>query len=306
MASCGFRSGDRCGAATDSHRLPRSALGGTTYSCLVGHPPQRGDADRTGGGVPVAGDRHPVRGLHVVGSEHLLRPPLRRHRPPGQQDDPLPVLRAQRQVVGGDQRGDPARLLQLRDDLVERDPVPDVEERRRLVQQHHPRPLRDRPGHGGPLALPRGDLRQGPIPQPGQFRRLHRPVHLLPILRRRSPEEPLVGEPAEPDIGGDRHRKIDRRVLPHDGEEARHLPATELPGGAAAQQHLPLAGREDPRQDPDQRALPGPVGTEEDRHFSRREVDAHAAQDVAVPVSESHSPGGQYRVHDRPPLRRSR
>ena len=45
------------------------------------HPAQRGDADRAGGGVPVAGDRHSVRGPHVPRREHLLRPPLRRHRP---------------------------------------------------------------------------------------------------------------------------------------------------------------------------------------------------------------------------------
>ena len=206
-----------------------------------------------------------------------------------------------------DKGADAALPRKPRHDLVEFDTVVNVQERRRLVQKHHLRPLADRPGDRAPLPLSRRKLPERPRAQLQQAAHLQSAPGFATVLRGRSAEEPLVRKSPERHVLFHRHREIDRGVLPHDGEETGHLPPAVGCGRAPQQGHFPGMGRKESRKDFQERALPHPVRAQEDGNLPVPDVQVHPREDFLLPVSEPDPLRRQdLGAHGFPPSRRSR
>ncbi len=143
-----------------------------------------------------------------------------------------------------------------------------IELRRRLVEQHEPRPHRQGGGQADPLELPARELVRPPSGQMGGAERVERGVHARPdLLRRRTevlePEGDVVAHERHEDLvlgiledGRDRSREVGRarraRVAAADLDPTREPPAVEVrhePGERADERRLPRARRAEQRDD---------------------------------------------------------
>ena len=105
----------------------------------------------------------------------------------GQQRQPVGVLAGEGEVVQRAEHGEPVLAAQPVDQVEHLLGVAEVERRRRLVEQEHPRLLGQRPGQHGALLLAAGERGQRPVGQGAEAEAVHDVGDHLPVDAARAP-----------------------------------------------------------------------------------------------------------------------
>ena len=221
----------------------------------------RGGVDgRVGEGA--GGDEVVGAPVHLAGGAELRDPPLVHRRRPSAQEQRLGRLGGGVDHGALPAREEPGQLVaQPLAQLV-------VEVGERLVEQHQPRLLHQRPRQGGALLLPAGELGRAPVEERGEPEQLGDAPHARLHLGRR--------HPGHPQRRGDvlTHREVgvvDELLVDHGHPPLAHRHAGDVP---PLPQHAPGGGPEEPRHEAHERGLPGQGGAEQDVEARGRQRQA--------------------------------
>jgi hypothetical protein len=135
---------------------------------------------------------------YPFGEEHLARRPVGVQAPVLQQQQARHETRRQVEIVAHRQHRQSAIAVQAPEDLVDAEGMLQIEERGRLVQEQHPRLLRQRAGDEGPLPLAARQLEKVPVLEPAEVhveqccarhREVGGPLHAEQADVRRAPHQ---------------------------------------------------------------------------------------------------------------------
>ena len=181
------------------------------------------------------------------------------------------------EVLGRQQDGRP-RGDAILDHLPERDPAARVEAGRRLVEEDHRRAGDERPREVEPAPHAAGVGLDEPARGVGEAEALEQLGR--PLARLGAGEVVELAEEHEVLLAGE--VLVDRRVLPREADLRAQLGRVgdDVEAGDASRA---VVGRQQRRQDPDRRRLPGPVRAEQPEHGPGLdpEVDPGQRDDVA-------------------------
>ncbi len=178
-----------------------------------------------------------------------------------------------------------------------------VEGARRLVEEHHPRAHRQRPGDCDPLLLPTGERHR-----PGRLE----PLHADPRQQRRRKIGGVGPRPSEHDPRREHdvleHREVRKQVellehhadVPAEPHEVAGPPRRARRENVAGDEDLARVERLEGVQAPQERALPAPRGADDRGHLplANLEIDVGERRDAAAELS--HRTHADHGVASRP------
>ena len=221
----------------------------------------------------------------AVGREHVARASVGDDPARCEQHDAVGVHRGEIQVV--ERRDDRLPPLLRKSHELGEEPglVPEVEMHGGLVQQHHPRVLREAASdrRAAPLAArERGDAAVGEV---GKADRQERGGDRGSVLLALGLPRGEAGGAAHRRDLARREREVGRVVLRHAGDEARRVSRRDPGQVAAVDADRPAPRGEDPRGGTEQRGLPGAVRADQRDDLAgldgQRDVVDHVEATVA-------------------------
>ncbi|MEK6717730.1 MAG: hypothetical protein AABZ16_09595 [candidate division NC10 bacterium] len=255
--------------------------------------------------VPLHRHGAAVRRHQVFFGDHLLGTAENADPSPGQEQQPVAVLGRQVKIVRDQDRGPLALSVVAQQDLQDDPLVPEVQVRRRLIQQQDRGLLGQGPGDGDELPLAPGQLVHPAGRQIRDARGLqgglgHGPV---PIAFPRAP--PGVRIAAHQHDLGHAEREGHVKLLRDHRHPLRQRRARERAEIAPPDQDAPPLRRHHLAQEAQERALAGAVGAHDAQKLPGRRLKRDIVHALTRPVPERdalHVHG----VHSDPPPRRLR
>jgi hypothetical protein len=193
---------------------------------------------------------------------HVVRGTYRNNATVPQKEDTRRKMRGRVELVHRDDAREAIAGSNLGEQIVQIETVAYVEKRRRLVQQEQARPLRKCARDGDSALLAAAQLFDAPSGQAGEITPSERFLDGGPILGPLLHPTALVWRAAHGDHVAHPEAKGDHLALWHEGDQAREEPAVEAAHVSAHHADGSLARVEEPRGDPKQRRLAGPVWAE--------------------------------------------
>ena len=178
------------------------------------------------------------------------------------------------------------RCVERRELALEPLEVRDVEVGRRLVEEEHPRFLRERAREQHALPLAAGDAVERPVLEPADVEAHHRVPGDREVARAGEAERAEIRRaPHEHDLER-RERELEDGILRHDREPARTLATAERGERDAVELDDAGGGRDRAGQDAHERRLPAPVGSDDADDLSRRDGEVDRVQHGGIAVRE--------------------
>jgi hypothetical protein len=239
----------------------------------------------------------PIHGLDHRGVHHQLRRALRVDAAARHGNEPVRVAACLVQVVEHEHDRAPVPLVQLGEEVEHLELVGEVEVGGRLVEQEYLGVLGERHRDPGALALPAGELVEGPVPEGADVRRLQRPVDLLLVLGRPLLEEALMR------VAPARHEVLDReplrrlRRLRQQADPPRHLARREPGDGLAVEQHRAAARSHETSQPTQESGLAAGVGADYCRDTAGGDLEVELANHRHIRVREREAVRAQAARH---------
>jgi hypothetical protein len=236
---------------------------------MAGGPGRPGSAGRP---APRAGSRPPGPGPPDAACPH-------RDEPPG-------VARGEVEVVQHHHDGATPLAVQALDQVEHVDLVREVEVGRRLVEQEQIGALGERHRDPRALSLPAGELIEGPGGELGHAGPLECLADGRLVVRRPLPVPSLVGVPAAGDeVGDGQALGRDRRLRQH-AEDLRDLAGGGAVDALAVEQHVALAGGQQPAQGAQEGRLAAAVGSDDRGDGAVEDVEVEAVDHDVVAVAQ--------------------
>jgi hypothetical protein len=179
-----------------------------------------------------------------------------------------------------------ARPVEVGQQVEDLDLVAHVEEGRRLVEQQQVGLLSQCHRDPHPLALPTGQLVDGPVGQRRRLRRLQRCRHRGVVLGAPAGEDPLVRMAAAADEIGDGDALGGDGRLREQPQGAGQLLGGQPVHGLAVEQHLTTARGEQAGHRAEQRRHPAGVRADDARDPPERDDEVEVVDDRALAVAE--------------------
>ena len=193
--------------------------------------------------------------------------------------------------------------VEVAEQLHELELVGDVEECRRLVEQHDAGVLRERHRDPRALALAAGEGLERPCRELGHARLLERPRDEAPVVVGSDAEEVAIRIASLIDEVANRHALRCGRSLRKHGELLGHF-TRRGPRNHLSVEHDRAALRpQQPAHRAQQRALPAAIATDEARDLAVEHLERQIRDDRELPVAEGQVIG--LKSHGPPPLQPS-
>ena len=229
--------------------------------------------------------------------------PLAAHPAFAHEHEPVAVDGGQVQVVEHRQDGQAALAAERMHDVVHAGLMAQVQMGRRLVEEQHLRLLRERARHKDPLALATREPIDRSVLEVRDLELCHCGTRDRQVLRAREAEPRQMRRAPHQHHLQRRERKLECRILRHDGEETCDLGATARRERLAVEAYAAARGREHAGQQPKERRLAAAVRTDEPDDLAPRDREADVVQHRAPAVGEADALGLEPRRHPVPRLR---